>query len=229
MQSVDDAYSVALAGKQVDVAPLGQTLVKTYLAKYEQDGATTIEPGVRDDAWTLYTPTTVLEDANKAAALKEYVDAWAKAQQWIADNPDEFAQAYYVEHEGLSTEDAKYIVDVLGTFAVPTSWDDVIARHQETADTLVEEQDQEPLDVDDLYDRRYEKAIAAAVEGVVTTVPAPVRARPGRSPRRRTYAPPGAGSAPASRSASAGSSASSLLLAACGSSAPPPGCSTSAP
>ena len=73
MQSVDDAFSVALAGKQVDVAPLGQTLAKTYLAKYEVDGATTIEPGVRDDAWTLYTPTTVLEDADKAAAIKEYV------------------------------------------------------------------------------------------------------------------------------------------------------------
>ena len=49
--------------------------VKTYLAKYERDGATTIAPGVRDDAWTLYAPTTVLEDADKAAAIKEYVAA----------------------------------------------------------------------------------------------------------------------------------------------------------
>ena len=121
MQSVDDAFSVALASKQVDVAPLGQTLVKTYLAKYEQDGATTIAPGVRDDAWTLYTPTTVLEDADKAAAIKEYVAAWAKAQQWISDNPDEFAEAYYVDHEGLSPEDAQYVVDALGQFTVPTA------------------------------------------------------------------------------------------------------------
>ena len=170
MQSVDDAFSVALASKQVDVAPLGQTLVKTYLAKYEQDGATTIAPGVRDDAWTLYTPTTVLEDADKAAAIKEYVAAWAKAQQWISDNPDEFAEAYYVDHEGLSPEDAQYVVDALGQFTVPTSWDEFIARHQETVDTLVEAQDQEPLDVETLYDRRYEKAIAAAVEGVMTTL-----------------------------------------------------------
>ena len=48
---------------------------------------------------------------------------------------------------------------------MPTSWDDFIARHQETVDTLVKEQDQEPLDVETLYDRRYEKAIADAVEG----------------------------------------------------------------
>jgi sulfonate transport system substrate-binding protein len=165
MQSVDDAFSVALASKQVDVAPLGQTLAKTYLAKYERDGATTIDPGVRDDAWTLYTPTEVLQDADKAAAIKEYVAVWAKAQQWISENPDEFAEAYYVDHEGLSPEDAQYVVEALGEFTVPTDWDEFIARHQETVDTLVKEQDQEPLDVETLYDRRYEKAIAAAVEG----------------------------------------------------------------
>ncbi|SEC16441.1 sulfonate transport system substrate-binding protein [Nocardioides exalbidus] len=165
MQSVDDAFSVALASNQVDVAPLGQTLVKTYLAKYEQDGATTIPSGVRDDAWTLYAPTTVLEDADKATAIKEYVGLWAEAQQWISDHPDEFAQAYYVDHEGLSPEDAAYVVDALGQFTVPTDWDDFIARHQVTVDTLVKEQDQEPLDVSTLYDRRFEKAIAAAVSG----------------------------------------------------------------
>lgn len=163
MASVDDAYSLALSGNQVDVAPLGQTLVRGYLSKYERDGASTIQPGVRDDAWTLYTPTTVLEDANKAAALKSYAEAWAEAQQWIADNPEEFARAYYVEHEGLSSEDANYIVDVLGTFSVPTNWDDVIARHQETADLLEVEQEREHLDVADLYDRRYEKAIAESI------------------------------------------------------------------
>ncbi len=165
MQSVDDSFSVALAGKQVDVAPLSRSIAQTYLAKYEQDGASTIDPGVRDDAWTLYAPTTVLEDADKAAAIKEYVAAWAKAQQWISDHPDEFAEAYYVDHEGLSPEDAAYVVEALGEFTVPTNWDEFIARHQETVDTLVEAQDQEPLDVETLYDRRFEKAIAAAVKG----------------------------------------------------------------
>jgi sulfonate transport system substrate-binding protein len=55
------------------------------------------------------------------------------------------------------------VVKTLGTFAVPTSWDEFIARHQETVDLLVKEQDQEPLDVESLYDRRYEEAIAEAV------------------------------------------------------------------
>jgi sulfonate transport system substrate-binding protein len=165
MQSVDDAFSVALAGKQVDVAPLQQVLLKTYLAKYERDGASAIDTGVRDDAWTLYTPTSVLEDADKAAAIKEYVVAWAKAQEWISEHHDEFAQAFYVDHEGLTPEDAAYVVEAYGDYTVPTSWDDFIARHQVTVDTLVKEQGQKALDVETLYDRRYEKAIATALEG----------------------------------------------------------------
>lgn len=164
MTSVDDSYVNALGSKQVDVAPLGQALVETYLAKYERDGAATVSPGVRDDSWTLYAPTEVLQDADKAAALKEYVGVWAKAQQWISDHPDEFAQGFYVEHEGLAPEDAKFVVDALGTFEVPADWDGFIARHQETVDLLVKEQGQEPLDVEDIYDRRFEKAIAAALE-----------------------------------------------------------------
>jgi sulfonate transport system substrate-binding protein len=165
MQSVDDSFSVALAGKQVDVAPLQQVLLKTYLAKYERDGASAIDTGVRDDAWTLYTPTSVLEDADKAAAIKEYVVAWAKAQEWISEHHDEFAQAFYVDHEGLTPEDAAYVVEAYGDYTVPTSWDDFIARHQVTVDTLVKEQGQKALDVETLYDRRYEKAIATALEG----------------------------------------------------------------
>jgi sulfonate transport system substrate-binding protein len=164
MTSVDDSYVNALASKQVDVAPLGQTLVKTYLAKYERDGASTIPTGIRDDAWTLYAPTSVIEDANKAAALKKYVAVWAKAQEWINEHPDEFAKAYYVDHEGLSQEDAEYVVKALGTFTVPTNWDDFIQREQQTADLLAEKQDHEKLDVPSLFDRRYEKAIAQAAE-----------------------------------------------------------------
>ena len=74
------------------------------------------------------------------------------------EHPDEFATGYYVEHEGLSEQDAKFLVEALGKYEVPTDWDDVIATHQETADLLEKEQGQEPLDVADLYDRRFEPA-----------------------------------------------------------------------
>ena len=165
MTSVDDSYVNALGSGQVEVAPLGQALAKSYLAKYQRDGATTIDPGVRDDAWHLYAPTDVVEDAHKAAALKKYVVVWAKAQQWISEHPEEFAQGFYVEHEGLSPEDARQVVEALGTFEVPTEWDGVIERHQATADLLAAEQGQEHLDVASLYDRRFEKALVDEQEG----------------------------------------------------------------
>lgn len=163
MASVDDVYVNALGSGQVEVAPLGQSLVAPYLAKYEQDGGTTLAPGVRDDAWTLYAPTEVIEDAHKAAALKKYVAIWARATEWIAEHPDEFAQGFYVEHEGLPLDDARAIVEALGTFAVPADWSDTIARHQQTADLLAQEQDRDPLDLDDLYDRRFEQVIATSL------------------------------------------------------------------
>lgn len=165
MTSVDDVYVNALGSNQVEVAPLGQSLAAPYLAKYSDDGGTTIDPGVRDDWWTLYAPVETVKDADKAAALKKYVAVWAKAVAWVSEHPDEFAQGYYVDHEGLPLEDAKAIVEALGTYSVPTDWDEVIEAHQATADLLAEEQGHDPLDVEDLWDRRFEEAIAAAVGG----------------------------------------------------------------
>ncbi len=122
MASVEDVYVDALGSKQVEVAPLGQTLIKTYLAKYEQDGATTIAHGLRDDPWHLYVPTETVEDADKAAALKEYVKFWAKAQIWIQEHPDEWVEGYYVDHEGLAPEDGEFIVEATGTWDIPKDW-----------------------------------------------------------------------------------------------------------
>lgn len=165
MASVDDVYVNALGSGQVDVAPLQQALAAPYLAKYGRDGGTTLAPGVRDDAWTLYAPTEVIKDADKAAAIKQYVAVWARAQQWISAHPEEFARGYYVDHEGLPEADALAIVEALGEFSVPTDWTETIERHQATADLLAEEQGHEPLDVSELWDRRFEKAIADAIGG----------------------------------------------------------------
>jgi len=156
MESVDDVYVDALGSGQVDVAPLGQSLVPLLRANYGPDGAKTLSPGIRDDAWHLYTPTEVLEDAHKASALKRYVAVWGRAQRWIDAHPQEFARGYYVQHEGLSPEDARYIVKALGKHYVPADWSSAIAREQETVDLLVEEQGRPPLDLSKLYDDRFE-------------------------------------------------------------------------
>jgi sulfonate transport system substrate-binding protein len=168
MQSVDDVYVNAVGSKQVDVAPLGGTLLTQYLAKYSQDGGTSIPTGIRDDQSLLYAPKETVEDADKAAALAKYVVVWAEAKQWANAHPDEYAQAFYVDHEGLTLEDGLALIQQAGTIQVPLNWDETIAAHQETADLLAKEQDHDELDVADLYDRRFEKIVADALGGKAT-------------------------------------------------------------
>ena len=165
IQSVDDVYVNVLGSKQVDVAPLGGTLLTSYLAKYGRTAARSIPTGIRDDQSLLYAPVATTEDAGKAAALAKYVVVWAKAKQWINEHPEEYAQAFYVDHEGLTLEDGLAVIEQTGQLEVPANWDETIAAHQATADLLAKEQDHDELDVADLYDRRYEKVIADALGG----------------------------------------------------------------
>ena len=165
IQSVDDVYVNVLGSKEVDVAPLGGTLLTSYLAKYGDDGGTSIPTGIRDDQSLLYAPVGTTEDPGKAAALAKYVVVWAKAKQWINEHPEEYAQAFYVDHEGLTLEDGLALLQQQGQLEVPLDWDETIAAHQATADLLAKEQDHDELDVAGLYDRRYEKVIADGLGG----------------------------------------------------------------
>lgn len=163
LPSTGDVYPNALANKQVDVAPLGGTALRRYLAEYGPDGASAIEHGIRDDPAHLYTQVSTLQDPGKAAAIREYVELWARAQQWIVDHPDEWIQGYYVEKEGLTPEDGAYLVEEAGDFDIPARWDDVIDRHQKTIDLLSTETGRERFDAEELYDRRFESVAADAL------------------------------------------------------------------
>jgi sulfonate transport system substrate-binding protein len=156
LPSTGDTYSTALASKQVDAAPLGGVQIKRYLAKYKADGGTTLRHGLRDDPGHLYSPTTVLADPAKAAALAAYVTVWGKAQRWIEDHPEEWLEGYYVKDQGLSREDGQYLIDAAGKRDVPTSWTEAIERHQQTIDLLSREQKKPQLTAANLYDTRFE-------------------------------------------------------------------------
>lgn len=94
LPSKGDAYPVALAGKQVDVAPISGVLIKRYLRQYGADGAATIPHGLRDDPAHLYAPQAVLDDPAKAAALGEYVRYWALGARWVEEHPKEWIEGY---------------------------------------------------------------------------------------------------------------------------------------
>lgn len=156
LQSTDDVFANSLGSGQVDVAPLSIAQAKSYLARYGGDGASTIPPGVPDDPWHLYAPVETVADPEKAAALRQYVEVWNEAAKWVNENPEAFAQAYYVETQGLSEEDANFVVREQGTFEIPQNWDNLIVEHQATADLLSREQGHPSIIVEEIYDRRFE-------------------------------------------------------------------------
>ncbi|MDJ0458744.1 ABC transporter substrate-binding protein [Arthrobacter sp. NQ7] len=162
LPSTGDAYATALAGKQVDAAPLGGVQIKRYLAKYKADGATTLRHGLRDDPSLLYSPAKVLADPAKASALAAYAKIWGRAQRWIEDHPAEWLEGYYVKDQGLSREDGQYLIDATGKRDLPISWTEAIARHQETIDLLAREQKKPQLKAADLYDTRFEAIAGTA-------------------------------------------------------------------
>jgi sulfonate transport system substrate-binding protein len=165
LPSTGDVYPNALASRQVDVAPIGGVYIKRYPAKFGKDGATTIRHGLRDDPSHLYVRVSTLRDPAKAAAIREYVAAWARASRWVYEHPKEWIAGYYVKDQGLTAADGQYLVDLAGEPDIPADWSDAIARNQETIDVLAKETGNPVLKAEDLYDLRFETVGADAVKG----------------------------------------------------------------
>ncbi|GGJ85077.1 hypothetical protein GCM10011583_15860 [Streptomyces camponoticapitis] len=165
LPSTGDVYPTALGGGQVDAAPLGGVNIKRYPAKYGKDGGKTIPHGLRDDPSHLWVPTASVSDPQKAAAIREFVTYWARAEVWIDTHPEEWIEGYYVKDQGLSREDGEYLVKTGGHPAIPGDWKDAIADQQKTIDLLAKETGKESFDAKILFDRRFEKVGAEAVSG----------------------------------------------------------------
>ncbi|WP_051130723.1 ABC transporter substrate-binding protein [Nesterenkonia alba] len=166
LASTDDTYPNALSSNQVDAAPLGIQSAIRYADQYGEDGAITLEHGLRDDRGGIYVHAESLEDPAKAAALVEYAHYWGRARAWIDAHPEIWAEQWYVEHQGLTPEQAEELLELEGDREVPSSWEEIIAQDQETADILLQEQDRaEPIDVEnEIFDLRFESIAGEAWE-----------------------------------------------------------------
>jgi sulfonate transport system substrate-binding protein len=160
-----DVYINALLGGAIDVAPLGAgPPVKRYIERFGKDGAHILRHSPEpDDLVTLYVRDETLADPAKAAALRAYVKLWGRVQEWINQHPEEWAQTYYVAHEGLSPENARYAVEASGKSVVPARWDEAIARQQASIDLMAQTTHHAPFAAAQLFDRRFE---SIAAEGV---------------------------------------------------------------
>lgn len=164
LPSTGDVYPSALGNGQVDAAPLGGVNIKRYPAKYGKDGAKTIQHGLRDDPGHLWVPTESVKDGKKAAAIREFVKAWARAAEWADRHPDEWIAGYYVKDQGLTRADGEYLVKGIGHPDIPADWTSAIERQQKTVDLLGKETGKETFDAEVLFDRRYESVAADAVK-----------------------------------------------------------------
>lgn len=162
--STGDVYVNALASKLVDAAPIAEGNQERFLANYGKDGAKLISHGLRDDPWYLYGPVEVLADPAKAAVVREYVKAWAKATRWIYDNPDKWVQGWYVKDQGLDQKAGEFLVQSAGEPDIPADWNDAIARQQATIDLLAAEGGKPRLKAEDIFDRRFEFVAGKALQ-----------------------------------------------------------------
>ncbi|WP_326595572.1 ABC transporter substrate-binding protein [Streptomyces sp. NBC_01803] len=163
--STGDVYPTALGNGEVDAAPLGSVYIRHYAEQYGPEGGKTLPHGLRDDAGHLWVPTSSVSDPDKAAAIRQFVGVWARAQVWIDTHPEEWIQGYYVEDQGLSYEDGAYLVEQSGTSEIPADWSNGIERQQETIELLADELGNESFDAETLWDRRYEPVGADAIGG----------------------------------------------------------------
>lgn len=162
VQLLSSEFKDALASHQVDVAPLGSVNLRRYLSEYSTEGASAIAHGVAEGNSFFYARTSVLEDANKAAALAEYVRIRTRSLLWSHRHPEEWIAAYYVKDQGLDAAEGRYVVDRLSEPEYPRDWSDAIARTQQTIDLLAEATGQPRFDAAQLFDRRFESVSADA-------------------------------------------------------------------
>lgn len=156
-------FLTALQAGQVDVAPLGNAQVPRYLEQYAGDGARALQTDVVDLLNVLWAPDAVLADPAKAAAIASYLPLWARSTIWTWENPEPWAQAYYVDTQNLTPEDARKVIELTSKPYFPPSWDESIAWEQETVDLLAQGGFVDPFDAATLFDRRFEPLAAATV------------------------------------------------------------------
>jgi sulfonate transport system substrate-binding protein len=158
-----DQFLVALEAGQVDIAPLPVTQLPNYLNSYGKDGAHAVDTNVVDFLTLLWAPTSVLQDAAKAAAIAAFVPIWAKATVWVYEHPDEWEQDFYVKTQSITAAQAKSVVQLSPKPWFPQRWDSAITWEQQTVELLAQGGFIKSFDASVLFDRRFESLAAAAV------------------------------------------------------------------
>lgn len=128
--------SAALQSGAADVGLQVEPLTSVYLAQNPTAAVLDQASLVTDRSSFLIATGSTLDDDAKAAALADYAGRLIRAFAYLADHPDEVAQAVYVDTYGLPAERAAELVARNGGTAFLTFPDDIVPAQQHLADLL---------------------------------------------------------------------------------------------
>lgn len=131
-------FADGLLNNQIDAAVVRQPDRARYLATAEENGAVALDnaPGATVGLSYIYGSEDALADPDLAAAIREFIIRWYRAEEWRNENPDAWAQGYYVEDQNISAEDAQLVVEAEEGDRWSVYFEDVVDTQQETVDLL---------------------------------------------------------------------------------------------
>lgn len=131
-------FADALRANQIDAAVLKQPDRARYLSTAAGKGAIELpqKPGANPGYLYAYASRPALEDPAQAAAIRDFVIHWYRANQWRNVNRDKWLQSYLVQNQRLKPEDAQKVIESQGETVFPGLSEEVIATQQQTIDLL---------------------------------------------------------------------------------------------
>jgi sulfonate transport system substrate-binding protein len=155
--------SAALQSGSADAGVLVEPLISVYLGA-NPDGAKVAVPNELTDRSSLLIATDeALDDPAVSAALGDYIARLVRSFAYLADHPEDVAQAVYVEQYGLTAERAAEVQDEVGSPSFYELPGDLVEPQQRLAD-LFQAQGEIPdqLDVATEFDSRYNALVQEA-------------------------------------------------------------------
>lgn len=131
-------FADGLRANQVDAAVLKQPDRFRYLASTAGKGSKEIPnaPGANPGLYYVYASNDALGDAAQAAAIREFVIRWYRAEKWLNAHKDVWVQEYLIKDQNVSPQDAAVIAESDGYSSVPGFTDELIGIQQDTIDLL---------------------------------------------------------------------------------------------
>jgi sulfonate transport system substrate-binding protein len=131
-------FADGLRSDQIQAAVLKQPDRFRYLASTEGKGSIEIPnaPGAYPGLYYVYASNDALSNPAQAAAIREFIIHWYRAEQWLNENKDVWVREYLVKDQNVTPEDAQVIAESDGYGKVPGLTDEIIGIQQQTIDLL---------------------------------------------------------------------------------------------